>query len=45
MKNENPIVPPKFMRIINNKSGYEFYLEKLPFFENTEKVGITEYEE
>lgn len=45
MKNENPIVPPKFMRIINNESGYEFYLEKLPFFENTEKVGITEYEE
>ncbi len=39
--NANPIVPPKFIKILNNNSGYDFRLTKTAFFDNTELVGIT----
>ena len=44
MTNQNPNVPPKFIKVINNNSGHEFHIYKLPFFENTEKVGLVEEE-
>ena len=44
MNNENPIVPPKFIKVINNNSGYDFILPKASFFDNTEKVGVVEVE-
>lgn len=44
MHNENPITPPKFIKILNNESGCEFYLKKAPFFDNTEKIGVSEFE-
>ncbi len=42
MNNANPIVPPKFIKVINNNSGYDFLLQKAAFFDNTEKVGVVE---
>ncbi len=42
LNNANPIVPPKFIKVINNNSGYDFHLPKASFFDNTEKVGVTE---
>lgn len=42
MTNINPIIPPKFVKIINNNSGVDFYIPRAPFFENTEKVGFVE---
>jgi hypothetical protein len=36
------IVPPKFIKVINNNSGYDFLLPKSAFFDNTEKVGVVE---
>jgi len=44
MTNNNPIAPPNFIKVINNNSGYDFYIAKTPFFENTEKVGVVEEE-
>ncbi len=41
-ENKNPYVPPKFIRVINNEGGHKYYLKKLPFFANTELVGILE---
>lgn len=38
--NKNPIVPPKFIRVINNEGGHKYYVKKLPFFENTEIEGF-----
>jgi len=40
--NANMIVPPKFIKVINNNSGYDFLLPKASFFDNTEKVGVVE---
>ncbi len=40
--NANMIVPPKFIKVINNNSGYDFLLPKTSFFDNTEKVGLVE---
>ncbi len=42
MNNANPIVPPKFIKVINNNSGRDFLLPKSAFFDNTEKVGVVE---
>ncbi len=42
MTNANPVVPPKFIRILNNIYGYEFILPHCDFFEKAEKVGVTE---
>jgi len=44
MNNDNPIVPPKFLKILNNRSGCEFIMPKADFFSNTEKVGFVEVE-
>ena len=39
--NENPQTPPKFIKVINNeKNGYEITLPDVPFFKDTELVGI-----
>lgn len=40
--NANVIVPPKFIKVINNNSGYDILLPKASFFDNTEKVGLVE---
>ena len=40
--NANMIVPPKFIKVINNNSGYDILLPKASFFDNTEKVGLVE---
>ena len=40
-KNENPMTPPQFVKVLNNKQSYEFTAPDLPIFENTEFVGIT----
>ena len=40
MRNANPIVPPKFIKILNNNSGYDFHLSECDFFKNTELVGV-----
>ncbi len=42
MTNLNPVVPPQFIKVINNESGYDFTLPKCDFFSKTEKVGIVE---
>lgn len=42
MTNANPVVPPEFIKVINNKKGYEFFLPRCDFFERTEKIGVTE---
>ena len=42
MKEVGDTVPPKQIKVINNKNGYEFLLSKREFFDNTEKIGITE---
>ncbi len=42
--NANPIAPPKFIKVVNNDTGYDFLLPKVPFFDATEKVGVTEFE-
>ena len=39
-KNENPTVPPKFFRVINNEQGLEYALPDVPFFKDTELGGI-----
>ena len=39
-KNLNPYVPPKYMKLINNEAGLDFFIEDLPFFENTEIEGF-----
>ena len=44
MTNINTIIPPKFVKVINNNSGVDFYIPKVPFFETTEKVGFIEEE-
>jgi hypothetical protein len=38
--NRNPIVPPRFIKVINNNSGYDIYLTRSSFFDNTEIEGI-----
>ncbi len=38
-KNDNPFTPPKYLRIINNKTNQEYHLIDSPAFENTELVG------
>ena len=42
MTNNNMIVPPAFLKVINNKSGVEFSIPKSSFFDKTEKVGFIE---
>lgn len=42
MKNVGQIVPPSFVKIVNNKKRYNFLLPKSDFFEKTEKVGVIE---
>ena len=44
MTNTNVVVPPKFIKIINNNSGCDFYIPTVPFFDSTEKVGVIEEE-
>jgi hypothetical protein len=44
MTNLNPVVPPRFIKVINNEGGYNFTLPKCDFFASTEKVGVTEKE-
>lgn len=44
MNNNNMIVPPKFLKVINNTSGQNFYIPKSTFFDNTEVVGFIEEE-
>ncbi len=39
--NKNPIIPPRFIKVVNNNSGYPIYLTRSSFFENTEIEGIT----
>ena len=41
-KNENPVVPPKFITIKNNKAGHVFSVAKREFFENTDFSGCDE---
>ena len=39
--NVNPYVSPAFIKVINNgKNGYEVTVPSIPFFKNTELVGI-----
>ena len=42
MINLNPIIPPEFIRVINEKDKYSFLLSKCDFFQNTDKTGIVE---
>lgn len=42
MTNQNPNIPPKFIKVINNNSGHDFHIYDVPFFESTEKVGLVE---
>ena len=39
-ENVNPYRPPQYLKFINNKSDIDFYIEDLPFFENTEIEGF-----
>ena len=41
-ENRNPVLPPRFIRVLNNHTPHAFYLPKCDFFEGTEKVGVTE---
>ena len=41
-ENRNPVLPPRFIKVLNNHTPHAFYLPKCDFFECTEKVGITE---
>ncbi len=38
-KNENPFIPPKYLKVINNKTNQEFHLIDSPAFDGTEIVG------
>lgn len=40
MKNANPIVPPEFIKIINNECGAKYLIENIPFYENTVLEGV-----
>ena len=35
-KNENPVVPPEFITIINNTNGYKYYVPNNNFFKETD---------
>jgi hypothetical protein len=34
VKNENPYIPPKFVKIMNNNEGYVYYLPNVPHFKD-----------
>ena len=36
VKNENPVVPPKFIKIVNNSHGYKLYIPNNNFFSKTD---------
>ena len=39
--NVNPYIPPEFIKVINNKkNGYVITVPDVPFFKNTELVGV-----
>ena len=39
--NVNPYTPPEFIKVINNeKNGYEITVPDVPFFKDTELVGV-----
>ncbi len=39
--NANPYTPPKFIKVINNEeNGYEIKLPNVPFFRDTELIGV-----
>ena len=40
MKNTNPIIPPKFIKIINNSNAGDFRVTKSSFFDSTDMTGI-----
>ena len=42
MKNVGNTVSPSFIKVINNKNGYDFLLPESEFFDNTEKTGVKE---
>lgn len=44
MTNANPVIPPSFIKVINNRGGYEFLLPKCAFFDETERLGVTDEE-
>jgi hypothetical protein len=35
-ENKNPIKPPEFIKIINNRKRYVYKIPDVPFFENTD---------
>jgi hypothetical protein len=41
-ENKNPIKPPEFIKIINNKKGYVYKIPDVPFFEETDFSGCEE---
>ncbi len=43
-ENLNPITPPESFKVINNKKGHPYVIADVPFFENTELVGIEKVE-
>ena len=43
-ENKNPMVPPKFIKVINNEGGLNILAKDLKFFENTELIGLTHEE-
>jgi hypothetical protein len=41
LPNANPYTPPSFIKVINNdKHGYKITLPRVPFFKDTELVGV-----
>lgn len=43
-ENFNPITPPESFKVINNKKGHSYVIADVPFFANTELVGIEKVE-
>lgn len=39
-KNENPIVPPSYVKVTNNTEGLSFYIPENEFFKDTETKGF-----
>ena len=40
MNNANPIVPPQFIKVINNECGAKYLIEDIPFYKDTELEGV-----
>jgi hypothetical protein len=41
VKNNNPYTPPSFFKVLNNNTGYNYYIPYAPFYYTTTLEGLT----